>query len=337
MKISKADLQKALEMVKPGLASKELIEQSTSFAFMGDRVVTYNDDISISHPIKGLQLTGAVKADKLYGLLSKLKMDEITIELEGAEIILKSGRAKAGLTLQQEIKLPLDEEVAHKEEWKKLPANFLTGVGFCIPSCSKDMSRPVLTCIHVIGKGFVESSDSLRITKYTLGARMPIDNFLLPASAATTMCKINPIEIAKGKGWVHFRTAEDTILSCRIFEDKFPETSQILNVVGDSIELPNSISEVLERASVFAKRDHMLDESVQITLESKRLKIRSEAEAGWFEESIRMDYTGAEVTFHITPYLLKGILSETLKGVLGEGRIKFEGENWIYVTALRTS
>ena len=48
MKINKKELQEALERVKPGLASRELIEQSTSFAFMRDRVVTYNDEISIS-------------------------------------------------------------------------------------------------------------------------------------------------------------------------------------------------------------------------------------------------------------------------------------------------
>ena len=91
MIINKTNLQTALEIVKPGLASKELIDQSTSFAFMGDRVVTYNDDISVSHPIEGLNITGAVKADKLYALLNKLKQEEIEVEICGGEILLKSG------------------------------------------------------------------------------------------------------------------------------------------------------------------------------------------------------------------------------------------------------
>ena len=72
MKINKVELQEALEKVKPGLASRELIEQSTSFAFMGDRVVTYNDEISISHPVKNLDVTGAVKAQTLYAFLNKI-------------------------------------------------------------------------------------------------------------------------------------------------------------------------------------------------------------------------------------------------------------------------
>ena len=82
MKINKTELQLALEKVKPGLASKEVIEQSTSFAFMGNRVVTYNDEISISHPVKGLEVMGAVKAQALYSFLSKVKRDEIDVEWE---------------------------------------------------------------------------------------------------------------------------------------------------------------------------------------------------------------------------------------------------------------
>jgi hypothetical protein len=73
--MKKTDLIKALEAVKPGLANKEMIEQSTSFAFMEDRVVTYNDEISISHPLKGIPIVGAIKADELYAFLSKVKIE----------------------------------------------------------------------------------------------------------------------------------------------------------------------------------------------------------------------------------------------------------------------
>ena len=48
MKLNKADLQRALEIVKPGLANKEMIEHSTSFAFINGKVITYNDEISLS-------------------------------------------------------------------------------------------------------------------------------------------------------------------------------------------------------------------------------------------------------------------------------------------------
>lgn len=339
MKVNKLLLQNALDIVKPGLSNKELIDQSTSFAFMGDKVVTYNDDISISHPIPGLYLTGAVKADKLYSLLGKIKEEEIEILVEGPEIIIKAsnakGRAKAGLTLQQDITLPLEEEVTYKEKWKKIPATLIPAMYFAMPCCSRDSSRPVLTCVHVIKEGFVEASDSLRIMRYSLGVAMPIDTFLLPVSAAMTMCKMQPTHIAKGRGWIHFKTKEETVLSCRIFEDKFPETAHILKVKGASVTLPKGLDEVVDRASIFAKRDHQLDESITIFLESKQIKVRSEAEEGWFEESVRFKYEGEDASFSIAPYLLRGMLKETSDGVLNATRLKFKGENWEYVSLLK--
>ena len=96
--MKKQDLLTALETVKPGLASKEMIEQSTSFAFMNDRVVTYNDEISLSHPVKDLEIEGAIQAEQLYKLLNKLKKDEIEVEIKGNELLLKSGNTEAGLT-----------------------------------------------------------------------------------------------------------------------------------------------------------------------------------------------------------------------------------------------
>jgi len=336
MEIKKSELKKALEIVKPGLANKELIEQSTSFAFMGDRVVTYNDDISISHPIPGLELTGAVKAEKLYQLLEKLKEEDITIEVSESEIVLKSGRAKAGLTLQAEIKLPLEEEIAYAEKWKKLPGGFLAAVSMAKSSCSRDNSRPVLTCVHVRKDGAIEASDSLRIMKMQLPEKMPLENFLLPSSAATIMVGLKPTHIAKGNGWVHFKTKEETVLSCRIFADKFPETENWLAVKGTKVTFPKEINGVLERAGVFAKRDHLLDETVSITLDDKRVKIRGEAEDGWFEESARITYTGTPLTFYITPYLIKSILSVTQEGILSDGMLKFEKDDWEYVSMLKT-
>ena len=91
MKVKKENLRNALEIVKPGLSNKELIEQSTSFAFIKGRVVTYNDEISISHPVEDLKNSGAIKAEELYALLSKIKEEEIDIVPQEAEILIKDG------------------------------------------------------------------------------------------------------------------------------------------------------------------------------------------------------------------------------------------------------
>ena len=105
MKINKAELQRALEKVKPGLANRELVEQSTSFAFVRDRVITYNDEISISHPVTGLEVCGAVKAQALYEFLNKIRREEIDVEWEENQVVIRAGRAKARL-VRQEVSYP---------------------------------------------------------------------------------------------------------------------------------------------------------------------------------------------------------------------------------------
>jgi hypothetical protein len=334
MNISKLKLQEALEKVKPGLADKASIEQATSFCFLNGRVVTYNDSISLSSPVEGLELTGAIEAEHLYKFLSKIKKDELELEIKGNELILTTGKAKAGLTLQSEITLPLDEELSKKGKWKDLPENFIKYLSFAVPSCSKELSKPVLTCVHVQGST-IEASDGYRITKCTLKDEMPVNTFLLPSTSALEVVKLQPTKISEGKGWVHFKTEEDTILSCRIFEGEFPEIDAHLVVEGVRLELPNTIDEVLDRAMVFAKRDKVLSESVDISLSKRKLKISAKSDEGWFEESVNIKYENEDVKFSITPYLLKGILSETQECVLGKNKLKFQGENWEYITLLR--
>jgi hypothetical protein len=336
MNINKKQLQEALEVVKPGLANKEIIEQATSFAFLRGRVVTYNDEISISHPLKGLNIEGAIEADKLYKFLSKVTKEDVDVEIKNNELLLVSGRAKAGLTLMSEVKLPL-EEVSNVGTWYGLPKEFVRLMKFAMTSCSTNMSKPVLTCVNVASSGLISASDNYRLIRCDMKEEMPTKTLLIPARSVMEMVKVNPTQVAEGVGWVHFQNEEGTIFSCRILEDKYPDLDTYLNVSGVRIVLPKTINEVLDRASVFAKREHILDEWVKLTIESNRLKIRSEAEVGWFEEETNMKFEHEKVEFSVTPYLLREIISETLAFVLNDdkGRLKFEGEGWIYVSLLK--
>ena len=335
MKINKVDLQNALEKVKPGLATKELIQQSTSFAFLNGCVATYNDEIALTHPVLGLEITGAVQATELYQLLKKLKQDELELTVTENEILLTSGKTKAGLTLQTEIKLPLSE-VERKSKWKTLPEGFKDALRFAVTSCSRDMSKPVLTCVHVHQEGFIEGCDNYRVARWTLSEEFPTGTFLIPQSSVLELLKLDPVKVALDGGWVHFITEDKTTISCRIIDDKFPDTSKLLKQSGIEVILPEGISEILDRAMVFSKRDTVLDEDITIILEKNKLRIESKSETGWFKEEVPNDsYKGEELKFDVTPSLLKSILSETNVFEHCKNRLKFSGANWVYIVSLR--
>jgi hypothetical protein len=340
MKISKEELQKALDIVKPGLASRELLAQTTSFAFQRGRVTTYNDEISISCPVQGSdEIEGAVLAENLYKFLTKVSKDEMDIIVEDNEIVLSIGKAKAGLNFFSEVTLPLEEELQNKGKYTKLPKDFCKAVAFVMTASGTSLNEPLLTCVHVSESGYAEASDGYRIARHNIVDETPIAEMLVPARSMAEIVKLNPTRVAKGNGWLHFRNKEGVEISCRILnEDKYMNVNPLLLVKGTKVILPEKLEEVLARASIFAKRENILEEEVHITIESKTLTMEASSESGWFEEEANMvNYKGEPKRITIPPYLLKEILKETRACEISTNQIKFEGEQWVYVSQLKTN
>jgi DNA polymerase III sliding clamp (beta) subunit (PCNA family) len=333
MKINKKELLGALEKVKPGLSQKELIEQATSFAFMGEKVVTYNDEISISHPIKGLDIKGAIKAQSLYEFLNRVKEEEIDLECEENQIVIKSKRAKAGLKLEQEIQLPVSE-IGEFGEWEKLPENFKEAMKFCYPCCTHDMSYPVLTCVYV-SEDTVQASDSYQIVNYKLKEEMPCKDFLIPANSVRELIKYDIEEIAEGLGWMHFKIKGGTVFSSRVIEAEFPDTKPHLKIEGEEFVFPKKIDEILSKALVFSKDSNSEDFPV-VTVEIKNnyVKISSDNDYGWFEEKSKIEYAGNPIKFSIGIEFLINLFSKLQNCIIGTNTIKFGGEDWVHIVAM---
>lgn len=334
--MKRQELLDALELVRPGLAKEEVIEQTTFFAFAGGNVLTYNDEISISHPVKGLvELEGAVKAEELYQLLGKLDKEDLELGEGEGELLVKAGKTRAGIALQKEIKLPL-EEIGGKGKWKKLPEEFLDAIKFTMFSCSKDTSRPVLTCINVREDGIIESTDNFRLTRYQLGGKIPVKSFLLISSSAKDLIKYDINQIAEGDSWIHFKSGKGTVFSCRTFLDDYPSLDELLKVKGAKLEIPKGVDDSLKRAAIFSKRENELEEEALISFEKGKLKVRGQGPTGWLEEELDIKYKGKKVTISVNPHFLQAILPKVTECVLAEGSMKFEGEDWVHLVALFT-
>lgn len=332
MKINKVELQKALEIVKPGLANQEIVEQTTSFAFINGRVTTYNDEISISCPVS-LNVEGVIRAEELYQLLTQVKQDEITLTTQKDAVLLQAGKSKAGFPLIKEIKLPLSE--IDNKGWKKLPENFLEALHYVSFSGSKDASYPILTCINITKDGLLESTDNYRATQYNIDA-IPF-SFLLPLNAITGLSNLPVTQIKLTKSWVHFRTKDDIIFSCRTFDGEYPDVSELFSYgrkQATKIKFPGGIDEVLDRAKVFTKQTEQQDECVTITLSKEKLVVESKSDYGWFKEQVAADYNGMPISFLISPSFLQDILKRIQQCLLIKDRLLFTGKNWKHIVAL---
>jgi hypothetical protein len=328
MQVDKTKLIEALELVKPGLANTEVVEQAMSFVFRDGRVFTYNEEICMSHPVEGMELEGAVKAEELYKLLLKLSKNDIDITAGDNELVLKCGRVKAGIVYQPEVILPIDT-IGEIGEWKDIPDTLMKAIEFVSPACNiQDMSRPLLTCVHVSENGYVEASDGFRIIRYNVKG-MPIGTFLVQAVLVPSISSIRPVQIAEGEGFIHFRSEDDTIISCRIFaQDKYVNTEQFLSVKGVPVTLPKSIKKMIDTASIFN------DAMIKLSFKENKLRIKSRSMNGWSQEHATIEFDGDPFSFQINPKMLLGILNQTLDCEISDKLLKFEGEDWKYVSTL---
>lgn len=334
MQIKREKLAEALDAVKPGLNTKEIIEQSTSFVFSEGHISTYNDSIAINYPID-LGFEGAVRSNELYSLLTRIKDEEIDIECIGNELLIKGKRKKAGIELNCTVKLPL-HGLQDLKGWQELPDTFLACVKLAAPCASSDMGRPVLTCVDIAGRN-VQASDGYCIIRLDMGksAKKIFKRSLqIPAVAAKTLCRYQVTSFTTTNGWGHFKADNGVIFSCRIFAEDYPDIKPFFKIEGPQLKLPTDMKEMLECAGIFTKADSVLDEMVKVSIEKKKITIRGEGTYGWFEETTKIKYSGEKIEFVVCPTFLYDILGSLRHCIVGPGALKFEGDNFEHVVCL---
>ena len=338
--INRAELLLKLEMVAAGLSSKEILEQSACFVFTKGRVLTFNGQISCSVACD-IGYEGAVHSQALLGILRKISDDTLEVEHRQQKGDLKFvGEFKSmGITVQNTIKLPLDGLTLPKEsDWKKLEDGFTEAVEMSVMSASKDESQFNITCVHISPK-FVEGCDNKQFTRYFVDT--PVESkkgVLVRSTSMRHVPLLEMVEIAETRSWIHFRNGAGLVFSCIKYDDSYPNYDDLYKFKGTKVELPRSIESAADKASVFAEANTDKEKSSEaeliITLTEGKMRVRGEGMSGWYRQTLAVDYTGPDIQFRIPPKLLIDISKRFMRGELTEGKLKIEGKNWVYVTAL---
>ena len=332
--IKREDLINVLTKVKPGLAQKDLIEQSNHFIFEEGRVWTYNDQIAISQEFKS-HLAGAVKADEFYKLLNKLDDEELEVAVQEGEFLIQGKTVTANIKIDSEIKLqPIQAPDINSKNWQTLPEDFTDSISLCLFSASRNMIRPELTCLYVTGKT-VFSTDTFRATKREMKSKVKED-FLLPAIAAKELVKYNVYKVfTDTEGWLHFTNKEHTMFSCRTFVDvKYPEKIwDFFDIEGEKIDLPNSFEQVIDRVATLVTADFDLDRFVDLTIAKNTLTCKGKGPHGSVSEKAKIDYSGKEIVIKVHPGFLMEILKQLNSMTIGD-RLLFQGDNFEHAICL---
>jgi len=336
MQVDRLEFLGALEKVKAGLSTRAMIEQTDHFCFQDDMVYTYNDSISVSCSLELSGIEGAVNAESLLKLLKRLRTKSVSVSIGDDNMIIKSGKTKEATLALCDITLTMKgcREVDEEED---LPSDFVSALSRCVHSASKDVTRPILTCVH-FGNGCLYASDGKQMTRYIFDDEHE-QEFNIPASTVRALIKFDPKIVVLDETWIHFTDSEGIILSIRGMEGDYPTDkcdSLIDSGEYDEIDFPVDILDVLTRAEVFSKDGVTNFGFVTVGLEEGKTTITSSNEYGGYKEELKNVYDGPDLMFSFPPGMLLGVAEDDIASVgVGNNKIIIETEDYSHVISLR--
>jgi hypothetical protein len=337
IEINRREFAAAVALVLPAVAKMEIFDQADKLAIHDGSLFSYNDEISIRHALPQLiGIEGALDGRRLFQLLNRMPADTIKLNVIENELRLLTpdGNAQASLEITP-IVLPLSEIETGTKRFN-LPDGFAENLKLIAAVCARDMSRPVLTCVH-IGGGWMEGSDGYRVARVRCSG---LPKMLLPVTSAEVIARFQIVRLVTGvrNQWVHFETNHGTTISSRVGVGKYPDMSRVYSFTGTTFTLPNTLADVLERAQLFAVRDHRIDHEISVELRPRRLVVSAQAtnDQGRFQETVPWpDNKRLASRFNIHPDFLRLALQQGSRCQLGSAQIKFVGPDWEYVIGLR--
>ena len=297
MNIDRKELLKVLKRALPGVETGNVIlEGADTFIFNDGFIHTYNDNISVSVPFiftnkAGENVSGALKAKDFFDLINRYDEDNLKFIPKEGVWIIKSENATAELTLLESGILDRVKNIfPNKIEWDALPGRFIEGIALCNFTANKS----VLSGIHVC-EDIITSTDEIRINWYKMESVVPKEKaFWISDIAAVELGKLDNIKkYSVSDSWVHFKTEDDTIFSCkRLAQDKYPY-AKITSMIeshkkekGDiENELPAKLMDAVRRASSLSQNIESFN-TIKLTLDTDTIEVFSQRSSGKYTEKI---------------------------------------------------
>lgn len=298
-----------LRLTKPGLAKKEIVEQTGAYLFTHDRVCTYNDEIFMSAPlVVGWQ--GAVAAKKFYNALEGAPTPNVDVTADDERVVIRSGEMVAEIE-KAEIILPIqDVPQPGPGEWVSLTPDFKEKSKLTAGAASKNLSRPTLCCIH-LRDNIIEATDNFRIIRCRTDVSLPEGlDLLIPKNSMSSLLKLSPTALAYANGWASFKAEDGVVFSCRVLNAAFPDIEPALTRAYESPIYfpPDHLTGILDRAIRFRDNDSIGDPTVTISVIDNLLMVEAGQKGARFRETCKVAFHG-KLKFYANPLFLKEALA----------------------------
>jgi hypothetical protein len=331
IKVNREAFLRQLESVQPGLSTRDIIEQSSCFAFDKGRVITYNGEIACSHKID-LDISGAIRAMPLLAMLRKLREENIEIEVRESEFAVFGKKKHAHIAMEKEILLPVENlEHPKKDSWQDLPKDFTDAIGIVQQCTGRDEARFWTTCVHIHPK-WVEACDNDQISRYKIKTGIE-KSVLVRGSSIKHILSYGMTKFAETKKWMHYKNKEGLIISCLRFLEEYHDLSEYLDLRGEAAVLPKGLGEATARAEIFSA-ENQDNNRIEVELRPGKMKIKGTGAAGYYSESKKIRYSGKAMSFYISPKLLVDLTKHHTACEVTPTTLRVNGGKFTYVTCL---
>lgn len=300
---TQGDLAHALRTVTPAISTSNthpILSAALLTAADGVMTVTgFNLDLGISVSVPAaVEAAGTVALPHrlLAGLVSRFEDGEVLTVSDGA--LVASG-ASYGLAAMDAEDYPAMPAVEAPGTELMLSA----GVRACLPCCSTDISKAMLSGVHMAA-GYMEATDGHRMMRVAVDLPDGLD-LVLPASTMRLL-QDHTVTIAHAGGQAVITTEEGITIYSRILDGKYPDVAALVppsfkhTVTVDR----HRLARALERVALIAEAHN---DVVKLTAADGYMVITAEADANNGKEQLGVDGDATGTWAFNVHYLLDGL------------------------------
>jgi DNA polymerase III sliding clamp (beta) subunit (PCNA family) len=344
MILDRKKLLAAIDIIKPAIATKDLLEALAHIWFNGTTLMAYNDaSLGLEVPFK-TDIKGGLKADLLIGVLSNSNAETIeTTTDDGDDVEIKVGRAKLKLAL-----LPQDRQL-----WTFPKPNKITS------PLSNQMISGLKDVMISIGMG-TTSPEQLGVTlktEKTLIHLYTTDDQTISQKAVDRPAKWEDVRvifptpfveqlIKHGDEGTQIAISSDSVVAtttkgvkifARLIDAPMPFdfAKTIAEHVRstDVVDIPGRLRLALERATVIAEAQTDKAKAIECLIKEGKLRLYGESPYGVLRDSMELGKDIPSNEFGINPKLLKRGLPLATKIKFGDRCVVLEGDRFMYICA----
>ncbi len=322
--MDREELLKALNFVKPALASRDFVPIFTSFCFHGESVVAYNDVLGIEYPCK-TEFIGAIRGiPMLAGLeYSSAKGVEFVSEKDH-EVLIKVGTRRLRFPISPEKDFLFDFPDTSGLTEIAFDGNYQDAIKHCLVAVGTDASRREAMGVTFVFGNYVHAyaTDSATITEYQIGENafkeMRGKSIIMP----TDFCRLitSPL-ILNMVDTINLKLNDDFVVAdlgpkCRIFSKLINSEpldfrshfdNYLESVPDDLVPLPKKLFQKL--APTVAIMEIGSAGTCEVAIKGGRLKIDAISEFHQeLKDTEKLGGPHPDITVNIDPALLIRVL-----------------------------